>query len=62
MLAIYHNTLREGDILMPKTIYIREFPDDLHKEAKIQAAREETTLRELVIKALTEYLRRKAVK
>lgn len=47
---------------MPKTIYIREFPDNLHREAKIQAAREETTLRELVIKALTEYLKRKGGK
>ena len=41
------------------TVYMRDFPDDLHKRAKMQAVREETTLKEIVIRALTEYLERK---
>jgi len=35
---------------------IRDFPDDLHKRAKIRAAEEEITLKELILKALQEYL------
>jgi len=38
------------------TIYIRGFPKDLAKIAKMQALKEETTLKGIVIKALTEYL------
>jgi predicted HicB family RNase H-like nuclease len=41
------------------TVYMRDFPNDLHKRAKMQAVREETTLKEIVIRALTEYLERK---
>jgi predicted HicB family RNase H-like nuclease len=37
---------------------IKAFPDDLHREAKIQAAIEGTTLKDLIIKALTEYLKK----
>ncbi len=39
-------------------IFIRDFPDDLHHNAKIQAAVERITLKELFAKALTEYLHR----
>jgi len=41
-----------------KVIQMRNFPADLHKRAKIQAAKEETTMKEIVIKALEEYLER----
>ena len=37
---------------------IREFPDDLHRQIKIQAAIDGVTLRDLVFKALREYLKR----
>jgi len=37
---------------------IKDFPDDLHREAKIQAAIEGTSLKAIIIKALTEYLKR----
>jgi hypothetical protein len=36
---------------------IKAFPDALHREAKIQAAIEGVTLKHLIIKALTEYLK-----
>lgn len=39
--------------------YIINFPDDLHKEAKVRAAQEGTTLKEIIIRALTEYLKEK---
>jgi predicted HicB family RNase H-like nuclease len=39
-------------------INIRGFPDELHRRAKIQAAVEGITLKDLIIKALTEYLKK----
>ena len=39
-------------------INIREVPDDLHTRVKVQAAKERITLRELVIRALEEYLKK----
>jgi predicted HicB family RNase H-like nuclease len=41
-----------------KIVQVRNFPADLHKRAKIQAAKEETTLKAIIIKALTEYLKK----
>jgi hypothetical protein len=40
------------------TIYLREFPEELHHQAKIQAAVEKLHLKDLFAKALTEYLHR----
>ena len=37
-------------------INIRGVPDELHTRAKVQAAKERIPLRELVMKALEEYL------
>jgi predicted HicB family RNase H-like nuclease len=37
---------------------LRDFPDDLHQAAKIKAAMEKTTLREIIIRALTEYVKK----
>lgn len=42
------------------TIYLREFPEELHHKAKIQAAIEKTTLKDLVVKALEAYLEKQA--
>jgi predicted HicB family RNase H-like nuclease len=44
------------------SVNIRDFPEELHHKAKIRAAVEKITLKELVIKALTEYLEREGVK
>ncbi len=41
---------------------IKDFPDQLHRQAKIQAAIEGVTLKDLIIKALTEYLKRAKLK
>ena len=41
---------------MAKTIYIKDFPSDLHMRAKLQAVREQTSLKGLIIKALEKYL------
>jgi predicted HicB family RNase H-like nuclease len=40
-----------------KVIQMRNFPADLHKRAKVQAAKEETTLKAILIKALEQYLK-----
>jgi len=44
------------------SVNIRDFPEELHHKAKIQAAVEKITLKDLMIKALAEYLKRKEVK
>ena len=41
------------------SVNIRDFPEELHHKAKIQAAVEKITLKELMIKALAEYLEKK---
>ena len=41
-----------------KAIIIRNFPEDLHYKAKVFAAVHNTTMKDLVIKALEEYLDR----
>ena len=38
---------------------VKDFPDDLHRQAKIQAAIEGISLKGLIIKALSEYLKKK---
>jgi hypothetical protein len=40
-------------------VNLKDFPDDLHHKAKIQAAIERTTIKGLIIKVLTEYLDKK---
>ena len=41
-----------------KAIIIRNFPEDLHYRVKVFAAVHSTTIKDLVIKALEEYLDR----
>jgi hypothetical protein len=36
--------------------YLIDLPADLHKEAKVRAAQEGTTLKEIIIKAVKIYL------
>lgn len=38
---------------------IKNFPADLHKKAKVRAVQEEISLKDLAIKAVTEYLQKK---
>ena len=40
------------------TIYLRNVPEDLHRQIKSKAALQGVTLQDLVIKVLTEYLER----
>ena len=39
------------------TINLRDFPEDLHQAAKIKAVMDKTTLREIIIRALREYVK-----
>jgi len=41
------------------TYLIRDFPDELHKAAKIRAAEEEISIQELILRAIREYLSKK---
>lgn len=40
------------------TVNIRDFPDELHRQAKSKAALQGMSLKDLVIKAVTEYLKK----
>ena len=44
------------------TIFLRDFPEDLRRNAKAQAALMDISLKELIIRALTEYLKKKGDK
>lgn len=40
------------------TLNIKDFPDDLHRQTKIQAAVEGVSMKDLIIKALEEYFKK----
>ena len=44
---------------MATTVYLRDFPEDLHRKAKAEAALMGISLKELVVRAITEYLKKK---
>ncbi len=44
------------------TVYIRNFPEDLHRKSKSEAALMGISMKELIIRALTEFLKKKGVK
>ena len=39
--------------------YIINFPDDLHRKAKVRAAQEGITLKELILRGVMDYLKKK---
>lgn len=41
------------------TVYLKNFPEDLRREAKAKAALEGITLKNLIIKAVEAYLKKK---
>ena len=38
---------------------VKDFPEDLHRKAKSEAALRGISLKELIIRAITEYLKKK---
>ena len=56
-LVITEINKRGGERTM--VLNIKDFPDDLHRQVKIQAAIMGISLKELTITALTEYLKKK---
>ena len=44
------------------TMFIKNFSDDLHKRAKVEAVLQGVTLREVVQEALTAYLKKQEQK
>ncbi len=41
------------------TVYLRGFPEDLHRKAKAEAALMGISFKEFIIRAMTEYLKEK---
>ena len=46
-------------IISMAILNIKEFPDDLHRKAKAEAALMGISLKELIIRAITDYLKEK---
>ena len=44
------------------TYLLRDWPEGLHKAAKVRAAQEGITLKELIFRAVAEYLKKKGAK
>lgn len=44
---------------MVRVLNIKDFPEELHREIKIKAAMEGISMKDLIIKALQEYLKKK---
>ena len=40
------------------SLNLREFPDELHRQAKVKAAMMRISLKEFIIRAMTEYLKK----
>ncbi|UCF85727.1 MAG: hypothetical protein JSV50_08875 [Desulfobacteraceae bacterium] len=40
-------------------VYLKDFPEDLHRRAKAEAALMGISMKELIIRVLTEYLKKK---
>ena len=40
------------------TVYLREFPEDLHRKVKAEAALKGITMKKLVVRALEAYLKK----
>jgi predicted HicB family RNase H-like nuclease len=55
MLACYYQ-IAKGDKNMA-TLFVRDFPEDLHKAAKMKALEEDLTLGQLIIRAVEAYLK-----
>ena len=49
----------EGQKLELMVLSVRNFPKDVHRKAKIQAAIEGIPLKDLIVKAIGEYLERR---
>ena len=44
------------------TLFIRDFPEDLHEQARILAIKEKASLREIIARALRLYIEQTALK
>ena len=40
-------------------VNIRDFPEELHRAAKVRAAQEGVSMKDIIIRAVTEYLNKK---
>ena len=49
---------REG-VKNMSVVYLKDFPEDLHRKAKSEAALMGISMKELIIRALTEFLKKK---
>ena len=53
---VFINNIEWGEMM--KRLIIKGFPEDLHREMKIQAAVESISMKELVIQAVKDYLKK----
>jgi len=53
----YNRKYYKGGLRGMAILNIKDFPDDLHRKAKAEAALMGISLKELIIRAITEYLK-----
>jgi hypothetical protein len=51
-------TKRKGEPMKTSSLLVEDFPVELRKNLKIRALLEDTTLKELIVRVLTEYLKK----
>jgi hypothetical protein len=59
IITIFKIKLTKEEIQEMAVINIKDFPDDLHRKAKSEAALEGISMKALFIKAVEEYLKKK---
>jgi hypothetical protein len=57
-LNYYNRKYYKGGLKSMAILNIKDFPDDLHRKAKAEAALMGISLKELIIRAITEYLKK----
>lgn len=50
---------KKGGIKRMAILNVKDFPDDLHRKSKAEAALMGISLKEFIIRAMTEYLKKK---
>ena len=50
--------ISKGVVMETSVLFVRDFPVDLRKRAKMQALKEDVSLKAIIIKAVEEYLKK----
>ena len=57
--AYIHYKYERKEVESMSVVYLKDFPEDLHRKAKSEAALMGISMKEIIIRALTEYLKKR---